>query len=286
MSSILKAELASLKQSLYYPILFVGILWIIKIAELTVIPGSLAGYGIYPRHIEGLIGILTAPLIHGDARTDLDTLGNFSHLFSNSIPLIVLGFLIHYSYRNIAWRVFGIIYLLTGSLTWLFARGGSYHIGASGLVYGFAFFVFFSGVFRKDVKSMALALLVVLFYGGLIWGILPIQPGVSWEGHLFGAISGILAAYLYRNTNRVDLRYPWQDEPEENPRKAKENPFWLPKLPELEEPQPDTTSSETTSTTSSTRIDIPVKSSDDILQWEVKYHIVPKKETNNDAPNH
>jgi membrane associated rhomboid family serine protease len=159
--------------------------------------------GVYPREFKGLIGILTAPLIHAD----------FSHLISNSFTLLILLFGVLYFYRTSAFSVFIIIYVVDGILVWLTARP-SYHIGASGLIYGFASFLFFSGVFRKDRRSIALSLLVVFLYGSLVWGVLPIEKGVSFESHLFGAVTGAVCAFLYRKNDPPE-KYSWEEEDEE-----------------------------------------------------------------------
>lgn len=161
--------------------------------------------GVLPRNINGLIGIFTSPLIHG----------SFSHIISNTGPLIILGLGIFYFYPKVAYRVFIIIYFGTGILVWLFARE-VYHIGASGIVYGFVTFLFFSGLFRKDNRSIALALIVIFLYGGLIWGVLPIERGVSWESHLFGAIVGAVAAYTSRKVD-PPKKYDWEDEESDLP---------------------------------------------------------------------
>jgi len=161
--------------------------------------------GILPRNFSGFVGIFTSPLIHG----------GFSHLISNTAPLIFMGLGIFYFYPKVAYKVFTIIYLGTGVLVWIFARE-VYHIGASGIIYGFVSFLFFSGIFRKDNRSIALALIVILFYGGLIWGVLPIEKGVSWESHLFGAIAGIIAAFIFRKVD-PPKKYDWEDEESEIP---------------------------------------------------------------------
>ncbi len=207
----MKSEIKNLQQNLLYPIYFVIFIWIIEAVE-TFMGLSFVRWGVLPRDTDSLISILTMPLIHGD----------FQHVFSNSMPLIVLGFILLQSYRKVSFNVLSIIYLLTGLLVWIAARP-SYHIGASGIVYGLAFFVFASGVLRKDIRSMALSLLVVFLYGGMIWGLLPVQDGVSWEGHLFGAFSGVFAAYIYR---KVDAPKPfdWGEE-EEDPNK-REAIYW------------------------------------------------------------
>ena len=155
--------------SFLYPSLFVAVLWGIKLFEV-VEQVNLSWYGIYPRKTSGLIGIVTAPLLHGD----------FPHLISNTLPLLVLGPIIFYFYRTIAFNVFFWVYVMTG--VWVWAAGANgYHIGASGIIYGFITFLFFSGIFRKDPRLMALSLFVTFLYGGAIWGIFPLQQGVSWQ---------------------------------------------------------------------------------------------------------
>ncbi|MBK7230214.1 MAG: rhomboid family intramembrane serine protease [Ignavibacteriales bacterium] len=186
------------------PLTFPMLLWVIYLMSywIDIYPYKL---GILPRNFSGLVGIFTSPLIHG----------GFSHLISNTAPLIFMGLGIFYFYPKVAYKVFTIIYLGTGILVWIFARE-VYHIGASGIIYGFVSFLFFSGIFRKDNRSIALALIVILFYGGLIWGVLPIEKGVSWESHLFGAIAGIIAAFIFRKVD-PPKKYDWEDEESEIP---------------------------------------------------------------------
>jgi membrane associated rhomboid family serine protease len=183
----MKRERNRVVESLVYPTLFVVLLWCIKFYELFA-GVTFAQFGILPRHIIGLPGIITAPLIHGDSY----------HLISNTLPLIILGIIILYFYRKIAFPVFFCVYFLSNIAVWMIATGKGYHLGASGLVYGFVSFLFFSGIFRSDKKSMVLSLVVVFVYGGLIWGMLPIYEGVSWESHFFGCLSGGFSAYIYR----------------------------------------------------------------------------------------
>ena len=174
-------------ESLAYPFLFVVLLWLIKLTEYF-FKISFASYGIMPRKINGIPGIAVSPLIHG----------NFHHLLSNTLPLLILGIIICYFYRVIAFEVFFWVYALTGIWVWVSAHGDGYHIGASGLIYGFASFLFFSGLFRKDLRAIGLSLLVAFVYGGLLWGILPNQKGISWESHFFGSLSGGFCAFYYR----------------------------------------------------------------------------------------
>lgn len=177
-------------KKLYYSFLpgigFVTVLWFIKVLEL-IFDTHLHRMGIFPRQTEGLIGIATSPLIHAD----------LEHLYSNSFPLIILSAGIIYFYPKISFKVFSWIYFATGIWVWAFARE-SYHIGASGLIYGFASFLFFSGLFRKNRQLIAISLLVIFLYGGLVWGVFPINPRVSHETHLLGAIMGLIVAYSFR----------------------------------------------------------------------------------------
>jgi len=199
----------SLQKSMLPSVFFVVILFTLEIAErLLNVPVTLLGNR--PRQIDGLTGIFTMPLAHGD----------FLHLFNNSGSLIVLGTFLFYFYKKVATKALLWIWLLTGVGVWLFARGSN-HIGASGIVYGLAFFLFASGIMRKDTKSMVIALVVSFFYGSMIWGVLPGLKGISWEGHLFGALSGIYAAYLYKE---VDL--PIYNNPEMEGRGDQEHEYW------------------------------------------------------------
>ena len=193
------AEKKKLFQSLFYPIAFVILLWLVKIAEIT-FGINLAYLGIFPRKISGLIGIITAPFIHAD----------FNHLISNSIPLLLLGLGISYSYPTSSRKLFLAVYVLHGLLVWIIARQ-AYHIGASGLVYGFVSFLFFSGIIRRDNRSIALALIVTFLYGGLTWGVLPIKAEISWEAHLFGALIGIVFAFIFRKADPAP-KYDWEYE--------------------------------------------------------------------------
>lgn len=177
-------------ESVIYPTLFIVILWIVKLSEM--LAGiDLGVLGILPRTLPGMLGIFTAPLIHGD----------LYHLYSNTIPLLILGMIIIFFYNAIAFEVFFWVYFMTGTWVWAAANGDGYHIGASGLIYGFVSFLFFSGLFRNDKKAMALSLLVTFVYGGLVWGLFPFTYGVSWESHFFGAVAGGLCAWFYRKAD-------------------------------------------------------------------------------------
>ncbi len=166
---------------------FVVVLWVVHLINIL-LDGQLALLGIHPRTMDELWNILTAPLVHGDIQ----------HLLSNSIPLFLLMIMMFYFYRSVAMVSFVIIYILTGLSVWLFARD-VYHIGASGVVYGLVAFIFWSGIFRRSSRSIVLALAVLVLYSGYFAGILPNQEGVSWESHLFGGLSGIAVAFLFKN---------------------------------------------------------------------------------------
>jgi len=188
------------KNSLYWPAAFVLLLWIIEVAEKTLEVSWGHLLGVLPRTWEGLNGILTFPLVHGD----------WGHLASNSLPLLVMGTAIFYFYRPVALRVIGIIYILHGVLVFTGARQ-VFHIGASGLVYGFAIFLLVSGILRKERSLMALSMLVIFLYGGMLWGVLPIREGVSWEGHLFGALAGLFCAFFYKHEGPQRQKYEWEE---------------------------------------------------------------------------
>ncbi len=183
-----------------FPIGTLILMWLIYLTQL--ISGVDFGFlGIHPRDTQALLGILTAPLVHG----------NWEHLLSNTLPLLILSMILFLSYQRIALFVWCGIYFFTGLLVWLFARD-SFHIGASGIIYGLASFLFFNGFFRMDIKAIAIASGVAIFYGGMVWGVLPIYPGVSWESHLFGGITGAVMAYIFRNYNKDIKLQQMEDE--------------------------------------------------------------------------
>jgi membrane associated rhomboid family serine protease len=197
-----KEGLIKLKKSMLIPLGFVVFIWIVHIIQSNY-NFPFAHYGILPRTFFGIAGIFSAPLIHGD----------FSHLISNTPTLLILGIAVMYFYPNSSLKVFAMLYLLTGLLVWLFARQ-IFHIGASGIIYGLLGFLFFSGIIRRDNRAIALSLLVTFIYGGLIWGVLPGVKGVSWESHLFGGVTGIIAAFVFRKEDPY-IKYDWEKEEED-----------------------------------------------------------------------
>lgn len=189
---------------LLYPLLFVMVLWIVFWIESR-FGINLNRFGIYPRDVEGLRGILFSPFIHG----------SLEHLFNNSVPLFVLTAALFYFYRPIRWRVLLFGLLITGLATWVIGRP-SMHIGASGIVYMLVAFLFFKGIFSKQYQLTALALGVVFLYGGLWWYVFPIDPKISWEGHLSGFFVGILFAFLFKANPVENKKYDWE-QPNFNP---------------------------------------------------------------------
>ncbi len=204
--------------SLVFPVFFLFMMWLVKIIEI-IFNVDLVFLGIHPLKAEGLAGILTSPLIHG----------SFSHLISNSFPLLILGACLFYFYRKIAYKVFFLIYFLTGLWVWFGARD-AWHIGASGIVYGLASFLFISGIIRKNPRLMAITFFVAFFYGSMIWGIFPdFFPfkNISWEGHLMGLISGLVLAVFYRKEGPQRKLYSWDFEDEEDDENDdEENAYW------------------------------------------------------------
>jgi membrane associated rhomboid family serine protease len=200
----MRKEEKLLLQNFIAPLLFVMLLWIIKGVEIN-FHLQFSKYGLLPRNIDALMGIITFPLVHGD----------WQHLISNSAGLLVLGFLLFTFHREIAYRVVIQIRLLHGIWLWLGGRT-TYHIGASGIIYGLAAFLFFTGVFKKEKSTMTISLLVVFLYGSMVWGLMPFLQGISWEGHLFGGAAGLLMAWYYRETGVQRLVYDWEIEEEEH----------------------------------------------------------------------
>jgi membrane associated rhomboid family serine protease len=173
--------------ALFISLAFVTGLWMIKLVEFEYAL-DFAGWGIRPRNTEGLIGILFSPLIHG----------SFGHLAANTFPMLLLTFSLFFFYRKSSYLIFVLIYLFSGFFVWLGGRD-AVHIGASGLIYGLAAFLFLSGVLSHNTRLLTISLIVAFFYGGLFWGIFPVKPEVSWESHLWGAISGLGLAFIYRS---------------------------------------------------------------------------------------
>ena len=188
-----------------WPLFFVALLWIIEFTSVY-FDHRLLWLGVIPRTISGIPGIFFAPFIHG----------NYEHLLSNTLPLLVVGSGLIYFYGEIAKSVLLMIWIFTGFWVWLAARQES-HIGASGLIYGLVCFLFLSGILRKDTRLLAVSLLVTFLYGSLVWGILPVDQSISWESHLFGSIAGFFCAVYYRKLGPQRPKAQWEiDEEMEN----------------------------------------------------------------------
>lgn len=215
-----KRAKSNFRLALKISLVFIGILWSIFIID-AVFGLRLGRFGLRPGSIAGLTGVFAAPLLHG----------SFEHLLSNTMPMFIAMTATLYLYPRSAFRVIPMIWIGSGVLAWFIGRP-SLHYGASGLIYGLLAYVFFSGILRRDMRSVSVSLLVGFLYGSMVWGVLPIKPHMSWEMHLGGAVMGVLLAFVYRNWDRTPLvRYDWEDDdsvPEWYPEDTEE-PFDLPK---------------------------------------------------------
>lgn len=164
---------------------FVGLMWVLEIVDLA-LGGALNQFGIRPHSLIGLRGILFAPFLHG----------NLLHLIANTVPFLILGWLVMLRRTSDFLPVTAVVMLVSGLGTWLFAPSNTLHIGASGVVFGYLGFLLSRGYFERSLGSIAMSVIVGVLYGGMIWGVLPGQLGISWQGHLFGFIGGIIAARL------------------------------------------------------------------------------------------
>ena len=204
-------EKIRVKNAIFYPVVLCSLVILFFVFEkITKI--NLSFLGTDPREIKGLVGIITMPFIHG----------NIEHLSSNIISLFALTFALFYFYRGVAMRSFVLTWLFSGLFLWLIGRD-SYHVGASGLIYALAFFLFFSGIFRRHVHLAAISAVIVFLYGSFVWGILPWQPKpeISWEGHLSGAFVGIIFSIILRKYGPQKPVKVWEDEPSDD------EPYWL-----------------------------------------------------------
>lgn len=216
-----------LLSSMLIPVILLMVMWLVKIVEV-VFHLDLGFLGIKPLSVEGLPGIVFFHFLHG----------NWKHLISNSVPILILGTSLYYFYRPIANKILLILLFSTGLLTWCGARGGV-HIGASALVYGLCFFLMLSGFLRRDRKLIIISLVVVFLYGSLVWGLYPkyaIENNISWEGHLSGFVMGIVLAFFYKNEGPQREDYIWEDDDETDDvvDDTNEKPYW-----EIPEPDKD-----------------------------------------------
>lgn len=202
----------SAKESVLLTTGFVLLLWWVRVME-SVTGISLVGLGVSPHTVNGLFGVAFAPLIHN----------SWHHLISNTLPILLLGSMLVYGYPRSRWWLLMIVWIGSGAGVWLFARS-SYHVGASGIAHGLFFFLFIAGVLRRDKQSIALLMVAFFMYGTMLWTIFPQGPGISFEYHLFGAISGAVFAVLFRHLDPkpVVAKYAWELESEDT---DKEDPI-------------------------------------------------------------
>ena len=227
-----KAERRKFLGSLIVPLLIVAVMWLVKIIDVS-LGVDLSRYGITPHTAKGLIGILTLPFLHG----------SWEHLLSNTVPILVLGTALYYCYPSLANRVLLITYLASGLITWCIGNPDSVHIGASALVYGLNLFLIFSGFIRGNRMLIVISLIMVFLYGSFIWGMIPslaVPQNISWEGHLSGAIIGVLLAFFLRKEGPQKEEHHWDDEDEDEDDDTStgsppEKPYWDVPTPSNEE---------------------------------------------------
>ena len=209
------------------PMVLVLLIWTVYLIEIR-FSLNFNNYGILPRTLKGLRGVIFSPFIHGSAK----------HLFNNTVPLAVLSAALLYFYKKNAFTVIVFGVLVSGILTWLIGRE-SYHIGASGLIYVLVSFIFFKGIFSKYYRMVALSLVVVFIYGSMLWYIFPVKDEISWEGHLSGFLVGFIFAYFLKTPMPEIKLYDWQredfnEEEDEFLQHFDENGNFIEKKPEQE----------------------------------------------------
>jgi membrane associated rhomboid family serine protease len=223
-----KAERRKFLGSLIIPLIIVALMWAVKVVEVS-LGINLSRWGLTPHSTEGLFGILTLPFLHA----------NWEHLLSNSVPILVLGTALYYCYPTLANRVMLITWLASGLLTWCLGNPESTHIGASALVYGLNLFLIASGFIRGNRLLIVISLIMVFLYGGFLWDMIPsiaIPQNISWEGHLSGAIIGLLLAFFLRKEGPQKEVHHWEeDDDEDDDDSDGENPYWDVPTPSDEE---------------------------------------------------
>ena len=222
-----KAERRKFFGSLVVPLLIVVVMWAVKIVEVS-LDISLSRWGLVPHSAEGLLGVLTLPFLHA----------NWEHLLSNSVPILVLGTALYYCYPTLANRVMLVTYLASGLLTWCIGNPESTHIGASALVYGLNLFLIASGFIRGNRLLIVISLIMVFLYGGFVWDMIPslaIPQNISWEGHLSGAVIGLLLAVFLRKEGPQKEVHHWEEDDEDDDDSDGDNPYWDVPTPSDEE---------------------------------------------------
>lgn len=187
------------KEVVLFPLLFIFLIWFVHWIQVR-FGYRLSNFGVYPRTFKGLRGIICSPFLHG----------GLNHLWNNTMPLFVLSTAVFYFYRQHRWKVIVLGILFSGLLTWIIGRPSN-HIGASGLIYVLVSFIFFKGIFTKYYRLVALSLIVVFLYGGMLWYVFPIEETISWEGHLSGLITGFGLAFLLPTQIQKE-QYEWEKE--------------------------------------------------------------------------
>ena len=206
-----KSEKKEITNILFIPFLFILAMWVVKIIELQ-FELSFINLGVFPQTLKGIRGVFLSPFIHKD----------LTHLFNNTYPILILGGLLFSVYRKIALQIFILLFLISGFWLWIIGRP-SFHIGASGIVYALASFIFISGVIRKNPRLAAISMVIIFLYGSMIWGIFPTKEHISWEGHLAGFMAGILVAIFYRDEGPKRKKYQWEIDEELEEKAQKEN---------------------------------------------------------------
>ena len=205
MSRIIQEDI-SLKNAAYRGLFIVIMMWLIYWAD-SLFKVNLHEFGVLPKRIEGIKGILFMPLIH--AQDDI------KHILNNSPAIFFLSTLLFYSYHKIGFKIFVLSWIMSGLLLWAFAEDrGVYHIGMSAVIYALAGFLFMSGIIRKYFPLQALSLLIVFLYGSMVWGLFPTNLRISWEGHLMGLSAGFFLAFYYRSKGPQRPKFQYEIEKE------------------------------------------------------------------------
>lgn len=191
-------EKKKLYNALLITISFLLVCWALFLSD-ELLGADIKHFGLRPRKVEGLIGIVSVHFLHS----------NWEHILNNTWAFFTLNLYFFFFYRSVAYKTFPIMLIASAALLWLWGRDGN-HIGASVVIYSLSSFLFFSGLFRKSLPLMAVSGLVVFSYGSMLWGIFPIRPEMSWEGHLAGGVVGLLISYYYREEGPQRKKYQWE----------------------------------------------------------------------------
>ena len=181
-----------------FPLIFILFIWAVKLIELS-LETTFVEYGVLPRQYSGIKGIIFSPFIHKDMK----------HLLNNSVPILILGSSLCFFYKKNYKIIFPLLFIMSGVFLWCLGRM-NLHIGASGIVYALASFIFFSGIISKNKNLSALSLIIIFIYGSLFWGLLPTHQEISWEGHLSGFISGMILSWFFRKDLPKRKKYQWE----------------------------------------------------------------------------